>query len=125
MAQSSLQAIRNKVRRLTRSLSEGMLTNAELDNYINTFVIYDFPEQLRLFNMQKTFTFYTQPYQDTYGTTDDPSDPFYNVQFDNFKNKYITVNPPVYIAGYQSLFMESRDQFYSIYPIINASISTL
>ena len=119
---STLDMIRKKVRRLTRSLSEDQLSTSDLDQYINTFVLYDFPESLRLFNLKTTLTFFTEPYVDTYSTnTTVTTDQLYN-----FKNKYTTVNPPVYIAGYQALFSQSRDQFFGIYPMINtiASIGT-
>lgn len=121
MADSSLQAIRNKVRRLTRSLSDNQLLTTDLDQYINTFVLYDFPEHLRLFNLRTNFSFYTQPYVDVYATSTDVNNPMYD-----FKNKYITVHQPIYIAGYQALFSESQDQFYGIYPKLSsiASIGT-
>jgi hypothetical protein len=124
MALSTLNEIRNKVRRLTRSPSTAQLSQAELDNYINTFVIYDFPEQLRLFNLKTTFTFYTNPYQDEYATDIDSfagaiTNPLYN-----FQNKYLTMNPPVYIAGYQAFFTQSREQFFAIYPFTNSIAST-
>jgi len=118
---ATLDTIRTKVRRLTRSLSESQLTTAQIDDYINTFVLYDFPEHLRLFNLKETFSFYTEPYVDVYGTSDDPASPLYE-----FKNKYITVHSPVYIAGYQAWFCESRTQFFGTYPLTNsiASIGT-
>jgi hypothetical protein len=119
---STLTAIQNKVRRLTRSPTEAQLSTAELNNYINTFVFYDFPEHLRLFDYRDTFTFFTQPNIDVYETTTtNVDDPFYN-----FKNKYITVHEPAYIAGYPALFSQSRQQFFGIYPMVNniASIGT-
>ncbi len=118
---STLVQIRNKIRRLTRSLTEAQLTTQQIDDYINTFVLYDFPEHLRLFNLHKTFTFFTEPFINEYESNDNPASVFYN-----FKNKYLTVNPPVYVAGRQSLFMESREQFFAMYPMINsiASIGT-
>ena len=115
MADSSLVAIRNKVRLITRSLSEAQLTTAQLDQYINTFVLNDFPEHLRLFNLKTTFSFYTLPFIDTYSTTTNENSPLYN-----FTNKYITTHEPIYIAGYQALYSESRQQFYSIYPLVNS-----
>lgn len=121
MANATLQDIRIKVRKLTRCLSEAMLTTAELDQYVNTFVLYDFPETLRLFNLRKTFSFYTLPNVGTYSTKTNPNSPLYN-----FLDKYITTDAPVYIAGYQVLYSESREQFYNIYPFLNsvASIGT-
>ena len=122
---SSLAAIQTKVRRLTRSPSEAQLTTTDLNNYINTFVVYDFPEHLRTFNLRTTFTFFTNPYQDEYFTDMasygnvlvNPSiqyNPLYN-----FQNNYLSVHPPLYIAGYQALYTQSPEQFFNIYPKIN------
>lgn len=122
---STLQSIQTKVRRLTRSPSESQLTTDDLNNYINTFVVYDFPEHLRTFNLRTTFTFYTNPYQDEY-FTDKASygDPVANPTIINnplydFQNNYLTVHPPAYIAGYQALWSQSREQFFNIYPKVN------
>lgn len=117
---ATLADIQTKVRRLTRSPSESQLSTTELNNYINTFVLYDFPEHLRLFNLHTTFTWITQPYVDTYATnltTVDPAEVIYPLQ--NFDNLYINVNPPVYIAGYQALYLQSREKFFGIYPQLN------
>lgn len=123
MAQSTLADIQQKVRRLTRTPSTAQLQNNDLNNYINTFVLYDFPEHLRLFSLRTTLTFYAKPYQDVYVTdqTLAVTDPLYD-----FKNRYITVHPPVYIAGYNSMFSQSREQFFGVYPLTNsiASIGT-
>jgi hypothetical protein len=118
MVDSTLNAIQQKVRRLTRSPSENQLTTAQLNQYINTFVLYDFPEQIRLLNLRTTFTFYTEPYVDVYPTSTDPNSPLYN-----FINKYISVHPPIYIAGFQSQFFEDREQFFGIYPFVNSIAS--
>lgn len=118
MADSSLLAIQTKVRRLTRSLSENQLSTADLNQYINTFVLYDFPEHLRLFNLLTTFEFFTQPFVDVYETSTDENSPLFN-----FVNKYLTVEPPIFIAGYQALFLEDRSAFYGIYPQINSIAS--
>jgi hypothetical protein len=115
---STLANIRTKVRRLTRSPSVSQITDPNIDNYINTFVLYDFPEQLRTFALRKTLTFYTQPYVDTYSTVAAPSgDALYN-----FKNKYSSVHPPIYIAGYSAFFSQSREQFFGIYPKITSMV---
>ena len=118
MAVHSLSNIQTKVRRLTRSPSEAQLTTAQLNEYINTFVVYDFPEHLRTFNLRTQFSFYCNPYQDTY-ETDTTVLPITNALYD-FQNKYLTVHPPVYIAGYQALFTQSQEQFYGIYPKIES-----
>jgi len=117
---STLQMIRSKVRRLTRSPSPSQIGDAEIDEYVNTFVLYDFPETLKLFSLRKVFTFYTQPYIDSYSTTTAvPTDPLYN-----FKNRFVSIHKQITIAGYPTLMSESRDQFYGIYPLTN-SISSI
>lgn len=116
---SDLNYIRQKVRRITRRMSEAQLTTIQLDKYINRYVMYDFPETLRLFNLRTTFEFYTLPFIDTYSTTDNVNSPLYD-----FTNKYITTDSPVYIAGLQASFSESRTQFYNVYPKIAAINST-
>lgn len=118
---STLTAIQQKVRRLTRSPSQSQITDADLNNYINTFVVYDFPEQLRTFQLRKPFSFWCNPFQDVYVT--DTSLPTTNPLY-NFQNQYITVHPPVYIAGFQSFYTQSRTQFFGIYPFVN-SISSI
>lgn len=116
---STLAQIKTKVRRLTRSVSAQQLSESDLESYINTAVLYDFPEHLRHFNLKTTFSFYTEPYVDTYeNNTTDSTSPLYN-----FKNTYLTFNPPAYISGYQVLWSQSENQFYGIYPKINSIIT--
>lgn len=120
MANSTLQAIRTKVRRITRSPALSQLTNEQLDEYINTFILYDFPEHLRLFTLRKLLTFYTQPGVDVYDTnTTVTTDPLYN-----FKNRYIAVHPPVFMAGIQSFYTQWRDVFYGYWPQTNTIADT-
>jgi len=100
-------------------MSESQLSTDEIKNYINTFVLYDFPEHLRLATLRSTFSFYAQPFIDVYATdTTDPLNPMFN-----FRNKYISVHAPIYIAGYQSMFSQSREQFFAIYPMVNSIMS--
>ena len=119
---ATLGNIRTKVRRLTKSPSINQISDAIIDDYVNTFVLYDFPEHLRMFYLRTTLTFYTKPYVDTYFTnTTDPDDPLYN-----FDNEYISTHNPAYIAGFPAYYTQSREQFYNIYPMTNniASIGT-
>lgn len=117
---TTLAAIEQKVRRLTRSPSNAQLTTLDLENYINTFVVYDFPEHLRMFNQRQTFSFVCNPYQERYPTDEisfagATSNPLYD-----FQNRYLTVHPPLYVAGFQSFYTQSREQFYGIYPNVNS-----
>ncbi len=113
---ATLNDIRTKVRRLTRSPSISQITNAEIDEYVNTFVLYDFPEQLRLFTFRTTLTFYLRPHVDLYETNvtaaDDPL-------FD-FKDRYTSIHDPIYIDGYQVGFTQDRTEFFSWYPFTSS-----
>ncbi len=121
---NTLQTIQTKVRRLTRTPSTAQLSDDDINQYINTFVVYDFPEHLRLFNLRTQFTFYTQPFQDVYPTDIDSflgvtTNPLYN-----FQNIYLTVHKPVYIAGFPAMYTQSREQMFGIYPIVNSIAMT-
>ncbi len=120
MALSSLQQIREKVRKLTRSPSTSQLTDFELDQYINTWIQFDMPSELRLFSLRSVLTFYTQPFIDTYETnTTDPLSPLFD-----FQNKYIAVHPPVFMLGVQAFFTQYRDVFYANWPQTNTIAKT-
>ena len=123
MADSSLTAIRTKVRRLTRSPSTAQISDAQIDEYVNTFILYDFPEQIRLSALRTVLTFYTQPGVDVYESTDDVTQQFTNALF-NFKNKYVAVHPPIYLAGIQGFYTQWRDVFYGYYPQTNTIAQT-
>ena len=107
MADSTLTAIRKKVRRLTRSPETTQLSTADIDEYVNTFIQYDMPEHLKLHTLRDNFIFYTEPDVDVYGT---------NVINPNY---YINTDKPVYIAGRLATFSQSQEEFYNFYPKIN------
>ncbi len=119
---NNLQTIMQKVRRLTRTPSQAQLDDNTLVDYINTFILYDFPEHLRTFNFRVQFTFVCNPFQDLYYTDIAGYGGASNAQANqlyDFQNNYLTIHPPVYIAGYQSFYTQSREQFFGIYPIVN------
>jgi hypothetical protein len=93
-ALTTLGQIRTKIRRLTRSVSPSQITDAQIDEYINTFVLYDFPANIKLDYLKSSFSFYTVPEIDTY-TTD-----------------------TVYVDGNKAFYTQSRDQFYRSYPMV-------
>jgi hypothetical protein len=113
---TNLGRIRTLVRQLTKSPSEQLLATQDIDDWVNTFILYDFPEHLRLFALRQVFKFYTSPNIDTYSTVNAPNaDPLFN-----FQNLYISVHDPIYVAGFKTLYTQSREQFYNIYPFINS-----
>lgn len=114
---ATLQQIKEKVRKLTRSPSDQLLPEAQLEEYINTFILYDFPEHVRLFYFKTVLTFFTQPYVDTYETDSVPG-------LEDFKNKYLTIHPPVYVAGRLVTLSQSRTEFFNAWPL-NQQLSTV
>jgi len=96
---ATLQDIRNKVRRITGRTSDSQITNGEIDNYINTFYVYDLPEHLKLDSLKVNYQFLTTANQAIY-------------DFD--PEVYLVNMPPVYIAGYQSYMTQSRENFYRV-----------
>lgn len=101
---STLADIRTKVRRITGRPSAAQITDTQIDEYINTFYIYDFPEHLRLQNLRINWEFTTTP----------------NIAVYDFpRNSYLTNMPPVYIGGYQSYMTQSRQNFFRVNPQLN------
>ena len=116
---ASLSDIRIKIRRLTRSPSSSQISDSDIDDYINTFILYDMPASIKPGSLKKTLTFYTEPNVDTYTTnTVDVLDPLYN-----FKNKYTNIVTPIYISGDLASFSQSQEEFYGIYPINEYRVS--
>lgn len=120
MSNSTLQAIRDKVRRLSGSINESQLTTADLDDYINTFYELDFPAGLKLWNLHDNYIFYTTPNVDEYTFPANPqlSNPTTPL-LDGAGNplpSFQSINPPIYIDGYQSFYTQSQEEFFRIYP---------
>lgn len=107
MALTDLNQIRDKVRRLVRAPSPFQMTDAELNQYINTFVLYGIPQNLKLFSLRTLFTFYTQPHVGEYATSTNVNSALFD-----FKNKYTSVHPPVFIDGVPSWYTQQRELFW-------------
>ncbi len=125
-APSTLAAIRTKVRRFTGRPSPQQITDSEIDEYVNIFYQYDFPEHLRVFSNRGVFKFMTTANVDTYNMiSSDPSNPAFNdliVDFDGAPRQaqdvYINLQPPTFISGYQSFYSQDREQFFRTYPAL-------
>ena len=108
---ASLANIRIKVRRLTKHVSSNQITDDEIDDYINTFILYDFPD-LDLEELKTTCTFFTKPYVPNYSTnTADSNDPLYN-----FKNLYTYALKDLSVMGNTVEFYKDSRMFYNVYP---------
>lgn len=98
---TTLFKIRRKVRRLTATPSPLQLPDSEIDEYIDTYYEQDMPAELKLWNLHETYIFYTVPNEDKYTLP---------------VNTILGVNPPIYIAGYESYYTQSENQFFRVYP---------
>lgn len=103
-AASDLAIIRQKVRNVTATQSSNELSDNEIDFYINTYLVFDFPENLRLKTLHTNYTFFTQANIDRY---DFPVE------------QYISIQKPVYVAGYEQEYLQSQEIFYYKWPKIN------
>ena len=122
---TTLAAIQKKVRRITRSPSVNLLSENDLNEYINTFLVYGFPEHLRTFNFRTNYSFFTNPNQDVYPTdTLSFGGAVNNVLFD-FQNNFTTVHPPFYISGYPVSFVQSQAELYGAFPKTNTVQETI
>lgn len=109
---SNLTVIRQKVRRITGRPSAAQITDAEIDDYVNTFYRFDLPEHLKMESLRVNYEFNTRP----------------NIPVYDFpRNTYLTNMPPVFIAGYRSYMTQSRENFFRVNPQLNflqASLAT-
>jgi hypothetical protein len=95
------QLIKDKIRRLTARPSDNQITDTQLNEYIQNYILYDMPVHLKLESFRNLYQFITQPNVDTYNF---PTD------------YYIETMPPVYVGGYQVIMSQSRDSFFKFNP---------
>jgi hypothetical protein len=100
-ADSSLAAIRKKIRRLTASAGESSLRTDDIDNYINVYYSQDFPYSVKMDQMRSVYAFFTEPHRDKY-----PID----------VNYIQGVRAPFYVDGIQGTFFKDRRQFHNVWP---------
>lgn len=74
-----------------------------VDDYINDFYLYDFPEALRTLKLKDYYQFTTIP---NVGTYDVPQN-------------IMQLEPPIYIDGYQFAWYQAPEMFYRIWPELN------
>lgn len=99
MAVATLEAIRLKVRRLTGSGTSLQLTDSQIDDYINSFYLYDFPAQFRSLKLKDKYTFNTVRGIDTYA-------------FDS--ENYTTIEQPAYCMKREIALFTSPWPFFGV-----------
>lgn len=92
-----LQDIIEKIREVSASGNSEQVTDSKIIKYINSYYLYDLPNDLRNIKLKDTYTFNTIQGVDTY--------PF---DFD----KWSTVEAPVYIGKQQIALFQDKQTFY-------------
>jgi hypothetical protein len=106
------------VRRIVKSPSNALLTDALIIDYINRFWMLDVDARIQLFDLKTKYQFQTVPGVDKYNM------PLYNVQTETTNPLqqiglypvYQGFVPPVYINGIQVPFQTQKNQFFNIWP---------
>lgn len=98
---STLVAIKKKVRRLTASASTSALSNSDLEGYINDSYYNNLPSAIKTDLLRNVYTFYTAPYIDRYPL---------NVNYNQ------GVRAPMYVDGVEGSFFKDRTQFFNMWP---------
>lgn len=101
---NTLEDIRKKVRLLTARSSENQITDETIDEYINTYYLYDLPESLRLLKLKDIYTFSTVANQERYALPND---------------LFMTIEPPFYVGGQLAEYFQDLQTFYMQWPKIN------
>lgn len=101
MSKSTLEQIKKKVRRLVGSPSQNQLSESDLEDAIDTTYEQDLPAEVKLWNLNQTYEFYTVPYEDEYTLDTDT---------------YYAVLAPAYVDGYNAYFTQSRSEFFNRFP---------
>lgn len=113
------QTIRNGVRNITGRKSVTQMTDAVLDNFIDSFYLYDFPEQLKTLELEGWYRLQLQPNVDRYlltsGWLSSGQANNANIQVTQNDQLYF-LNQPVYIDGYESSLQQDPTIFYRIWP---------
>jgi len=97
---TTLARIRQIVRNITGRQSIDQLSDANLDNYIDDFYLYDLPEVFKTMQLEEYYMFRTQP----------------NIAIYALPENYYNVKPPGYISGYELDWHQDPTSFFRIWP---------
>lgn len=101
MTIATLQDIRNKIRRMTGSANDLSLTDSQIDDYINSFYLYDLPAEFRSLQLKDVYTFTTERGVATYA-------------WDN--ENYLSVETPVYLNKREIALFYNEQEFFGFVP---------
>lgn len=102
MALNDFDYIKRKIRLVTEKPSPNQLSNADLIDYINSFMIYDLPLHSKYFYHKTRFSLNLVPSVGVYS-------------IENFKNQYNNFEPPAYVDNYQIQYFQDDQSFYQMF----------
>jgi hypothetical protein len=102
-----LDEIRSLVRDLTGTPDTDQLTNAQIDDFINTYYTFEMPFELKEQINLQPLSFFALPNIDTY----------------SFPGAFLTDQPMAYADGFPLIFYQDRDIFFQDWPQQYASDS--
>lgn len=101
MTVATLQDIRNKIRRMTGSANDISLTDDQIDDYINSYYLYDLPAEFRSLQLKDVYTFMTERGVATYAWDSE---------------KYISVETPCYLNKREISLFYNEKEFFGFVP---------
>lgn len=123
------------VRRLIKSPSPQVISDATIGDYINRFWVYDVPERIQMIEMKRQYTFETQAnifeYQAPFSPRQawnfppnnnpppfiqNPLQPDQTPYNQTVVPLYHEFRPPIYCDGVQMGWFQSTEQFYNVFP---------
>lgn len=94
----------NIIKKVRRYLALGLaqqISDQDIIDAINTYYLWNLPQNLKLLSLEQRVSFYTQPNVDVYA-------------FDT--DNYYDVQPLMMIAGYSTQLLQSVQQFFYVWP---------
>jgi hypothetical protein len=120
---TTLADIRVKVRRLTGRPSAQQISDAQIDSYVNTFYLYDMPENLRLVSLKTNFEFMTEANVDTYDMK--TLQVSVGAGTENAVDVYYNLEQPAYVGGYMVSYSQDQAGFYGSWPRLQEIVTTV
>lgn len=120
----NLTRLLTEIRQITGNFDSSQMTDAQIEDIINDFYLYEFPEELRTLRLKDYYEFITVPnvaiYSLPQNTAINPATGAKVALTTLGTNKAVyNVSGPIYVDGYQSAWYQDIDTFERIWPDLN------